>query len=221
MHPEPQAEGGSVNGDYIETACAAPGCARPAAPVICEVDRRRAGQWIAELSEEFDALDLRPSMQSREPNTGGSGTLSSERSPARLDVIALRDRVSRGDEPDPMHDGVLPVLVYWTDGIREARGLASATVARTVTSERKLLAVHLPWILEQDAAGLFFDHLRVLYGRLRAANDGPRPRVLRCRRIVDGVECGGTIDVAEGTARCRACGHTVSGLALLRAEVPA
>jgi hypothetical protein len=203
--------------------CLAAGCVRPQAAGIrlCAPDERRAGEWLANLGTEYDALDPVPSLAAPTGGVTTGGALASQRSVGDLRVMALRDHRTRDGEPDPEHHGVLPVLAWWAAGVRESRGLDVPAEGVSIVSERRLLSVQLPWILEQDAAGLFFDHLRVLYGRLRAANDGPRPRVLRCRRIVDGVECGGTIDVAEGTARCRSCGHTVSGLALLRAEVAA
>lgn len=72
-------------------ACAASRCTRPAAPVLCDTDTRRLGDMLAGLGAEYEQLTAAPSMQGREPGTGGGGGLASQRSPARLDVLVLRD----------------------------------------------------------------------------------------------------------------------------------
>lgn len=73
--------------------CTASGCDRPqgASMTICEPDARRLGDWVAQLQSEYELLSADPSMQAREPGSGGGGTLASQRSPARLDVLTLTD----------------------------------------------------------------------------------------------------------------------------------
>ena len=198
-------------------ACAASGCTRMPAPVLCAPDAGELGDMLAELGTLYDALDARPSMQGREPDTGGTGALASQQAPARLDVIALRDPRTRVDQPDPAIDGVLPVLVWWANAVRQQRWFSLHGTTPTVASERRTLAINLDWILEQPAAGQFHDAIRRLWTRLRAANGHTPDRpVVRCRRDVDGGECGGRVRLADGQATCASCGHTVSGLALLR-----
>jgi hypothetical protein len=149
------------------------------------------------------------------------------------------------DDADPYGvddtPSVLATLASYADRVREGRDLVeqvthvkaclfpcmhracligvghAVPVPLTVARERKLLATHLQWILEQDWCGEFFDEIRGLWGLLRAANGHatPGPRV-RCRELVDGKPCAGTVRWVDGAAVCRACGATKKGSDLLR-----
>ena len=115
--------------------CLAAGCTRPQAPgvLLCVTDARKLGDWIARLADEYALLDAQPSMQGREPGTGGTGGLAFQRSVGDLGVMVLRDRRSRDrDETDPDGNrgrGVLEVLASWATLIREQRGLQPPTHA--------------------------------------------------------------------------------------------
>lgn len=115
--------------------CLAAGCTRPQAPgiLLCAPDADRLGQWIAGIADEYAQLSAVPSMQGREPGTGGRGGLASQRSVGDLTVMAMRDRRSREQsllDPDGNGArGVLEVLASWAQLIREERGIAAPTQA--------------------------------------------------------------------------------------------
>lgn len=104
--------------------CAAMGCRRTPDPVLCQVDARRLGDWLASLGSLYAHLDPAPSMQGREPGTGTGGGLKSQRAVGDLAVMALRD-------PRTVADAgmlsVLAVLAGWAQMVRDERQLAAPT----------------------------------------------------------------------------------------------
>lgn len=88
----------------------------------------------------------------------------------------------------------------------------------TVATERAFLSRsrHLSHALAQDWAGAFFDEVRTIWSRLRAANGHeiaqPRPRC---------PSCGAAARWAAGTVVCPTCGTSTSGLAVLRQHTAA
>ena len=118
-----------------EPPCVAPTCTRPQAPgiLLCARDAERLGTWLSQLDTEYALLDAVPSMQGREPGSGGRSRLASQRSPAALDVLVLRDRRSRDRDDDDRDSnngrGVLEVLESWARLVRDERGLQPPTIA--------------------------------------------------------------------------------------------
>jgi len=84
-------------------------------------------------------------------------------------------------------------------------------VPATVSSERRLLAGELEWILTQDWVDEFYDAIRSLWSAVRRVNDPGGSNGPRCG-------CGGRIRLAAGTATCSACGTSTSGLDIVRQQ---
>lgn len=230
-------------------------CGRLQAPgsLLCATDTRRLGDWIARIGDEYERLSAVPSMQQREPGTGGRSGLASQRSVGRLDVIALRDKRGRDrDDTDPDGNatrGVLEVLGSWAILVREERGIEPSTVVlthrrqaappgpvcdldappcghhtcwawtfrtvvfspATVPSERKVLAVHLDWIVTQDWVDELFADMSAIWRQVQAQNNPGNPRgyVALCG-------CGGRIRWGDGAAVCQGCGTRTTGLDVVR-----
>lgn len=90
--------------DQDQSPCVVADCMRPQGPAIriCSTHAAQLGDWLARLDTEYALLDAVPSMQGREPGTGGRSGLASHRSPAALDVLVLRDRrTTMAATPDP------------------------------------------------------------------------------------------------------------------------
>jgi hypothetical protein len=116
---------------YEAPPCAATACTRPAAPVLCVPDERRLLDMLTDLRHLWATLDPAPSMQGREPGTGGGSGLKSQRTPANLDVLSVRDaRTTAADDSRLL--SVLGVLAGWADVITEGRGLERTWVTYRV-----------------------------------------------------------------------------------------
>lgn len=112
--------------------CTATGCQHPqaAGALLCALDVRRLGDMLAQLGDEYAKLSAVPSMQGREVGTIGGATLAGQRSPGRLDVIALRARY-RGTGRIGWEDAdawglddtpsVYGTLATYAEQVREAR----------------------------------------------------------------------------------------------------
>lgn len=225
-----------------EPACVVAECKRPEAPGIrlCASHAARLGDWVARVAVEYALLDARPSMQGREPGTGGAGGLASQRSPASLDVIAMRDPRSR-EQSDEDPDGNRILGVYETlhahaEYVREERNLAypvelvgycdgpcmhrtcwerrpyAIPVPLTILTERRVLAANLDWLMAQDVAGDFYRDIRQLWSLMKSRN-APEPRTTRRR-----CGCGGNIRWRDGAAECGSCGTRTTGLDVVRQQ---
>jgi len=85
----------------IDVTCAATQrCSHQPAPglLVCRGHLERLAAMLREVEEESAILSAVPSMEIR--SGSGKGSPAAERSPARLDVIAMRDRRTRRWEPD-------------------------------------------------------------------------------------------------------------------------
>jgi hypothetical protein len=222
------------------------GCrTRPQAPgiLLCLRDAERLGEWLARLDTEFALLDAVPSMQGREPDSGGRSGLASQRSPAALDVLVLRDRRMNTDTSD---DGVIgsgrALSVYgllhrWAEYVREERNLAypvahiqpcstgcmhracwrgipqQIRVPLTVLSERKVLATNLEWLMQQEDQAAKFYADMRQLWSLLKSSNSPEPRT--ARRVC---ACGGYIRWRDGAAECGLCGTRTTGLDVVRQQ---
>lgn len=176
------------------TACVM--CAREAGHgYLCAGHYSRLAAMLRDIEDEASALDARPSMAIRVGN--GKGSLASERTPVRLDVLVHNDPRSRpagtrypGPScPSCWHDScteirawidafdahatetlsILDVLGSWARIVREERDL-NVSGAATITGERDLLTRQLDWCARQDWVDEMYDDLRKLVGQLRAVN---------------------------------------------------
>lgn len=73
-------------------SCTATGCQHPpaAGSLLCPVDVRKLGDWLAQIGTEYELLSAAPSMQGREVGTIGGTTLAAQRSVGSMHVMALR-----------------------------------------------------------------------------------------------------------------------------------
>jgi hypothetical protein len=191
----------------------------------CDRAFERLDDQLRAVEAETVLLSAAPSLAQRSGTRGG--TLASERSPARLDVLALTDPRTRPDWDNPALS-VLGVLGGWARAVREDRDLAWPERV-TVASERRTLALQLEWVCAQPWVDEFAQDVRRLLGQLRAANGtGAERPMARC--VVPHPEglCGGniwvqhvtqtvwrshrdrcdaeTVDVPDGPATCDVCG---------------
>lgn len=121
--------------------CVAWGCkAEQRVGFVCQSHYERGARWLREVEEEAAILSPLLSMEVAHGNRGAG--LASERSPAKLDAIALWDKRSKvGDGTDPEADrwggdllSVLDVLHSWANTVREERALTKPT--RTIVGIR-------------------------------------------------------------------------------------
>jgi hypothetical protein len=84
----------------VDVTCAATvGCQRfPAVGLLCRGHLERLYAMLVEIEREAAILSAVPSMAVR--SGSGGGRPAAERSPVRLDVVAMRDRRTRRWEPD-------------------------------------------------------------------------------------------------------------------------
>lgn len=120
-----------------DVTCAAPTCRRrPTHGQLCETDASRLGQWLSDIADDWTRLTAAPAITTWAPDHTGHGGLAAHRSPARLDVIVLRDRRSRerdDTDPDGTNGRGLPeVLHSWAATVRDERGLVLPIQRRTV-----------------------------------------------------------------------------------------
>ncbi|TFV90409.1 hypothetical protein [Blastococcus sp. CT_GayMR16] len=82
---------------------------------------------------------------------------------------------------------------------KAARWIRPIPIPPTISSERKILTDHLDWIARQDWVDELRRQLADLRGQLLRANRNQEDPPLsgHCYRLVDGVECGGTLWPAE------------------------
>ena len=120
----------SEPGQYV---CLAPGCTRePRTGRLCAGHTEKLGQWLADIEDLYATLDAGLSQATDYASTGHAG-LASQRSPARLDVLVLRDKRSLEYDPtdgDPDGNrgrGVLEVLGSWARLVREQRSIPVPT----------------------------------------------------------------------------------------------
>lgn len=198
-----------------DSRCLAAACRRRPTPPwrLCTNHGTKTGQWLAELEDLYATLDTTPSTTATWRTSGG--TLASERAPARVDVLVLRDPRSRErdpSDPDGNHGrGVLEVLHAWARLVREERDLTPPAGPATVASERAVLATHLDWALAQDWCDELHADLRAIHGQLTAAHGIARARpVGRCPTLIDTGECGGPLwaDDDHGHVTCGTCART-------------
>ena len=130
----------------------------------------------------------------------------SSRSPARDDVIALRDRrTTATSEGDP--HSALEVLAAWADNVRDDLALDPPAGARSVAGEARLLSARLGHIAAAGWVAAFAEEISELHQALRRVTG-------TATRIVDLGPCpADTIDGETGDQRT--CG------AVLRAELDA
>lgn len=107
--------------------CVIPGCTRPAAPgwQVCASDGQHMGKVLARIGDRVAQLDAAPATAAPGGEHTGGGTLASQRNPARLEVLVLRDHRSTERDPgDPDgNDGlsVFEVLHAHAEAVRETR----------------------------------------------------------------------------------------------------
>ncbi len=185
---------------------------------LCAGHFQQLNSMLRDLEDEAALLSAVPSMQQRQ---GSRGTgLASERSNARLDVIAMNDRRTITYQPRPhgpacpdcWHEScqlirnwidaydsqatdlasILGTLHGWAQVVRDEREYATAPV--TVAGERNLLSRNLEHVASQPWVDEMFGDLRKLLDQLRAAN-GRRPErpYSRCPVITDGRPCSGQV----------------------------
>lgn len=222
-------------------------CTQDKAPevgLLCRGHYTRLSTMLRDVEDEACHLDARPSMQQRIDS--GKGSLASQRAPARLDVVALNDRRTRGAGQRPpgphcpecwhgscedirawldAHDSgalrsmsILDVLGSWAKAVREERDLAEPGTV-TITGERDLLTRQLDWIAEQPWVDECYTDLRNLLGQLQAANGtAPEKPAGRCPDLITGSDCGGPVwvDDVAGHAYCSRCQRTWDGRELNR-----
>ena len=116
--------GGCGPHEADQPTCAAVGCRRAPDPVICRHHADDLGKWLAAIDPDSLAdVSAAPSMQGREPGTGGSGGgLKSERSVGDLRVMALRDPRTAADDNLL---SVFAVLHEWAEQVREGREIVT------------------------------------------------------------------------------------------------
>lgn len=220
-------------------------CTGPTAAIVgllCSGHYARLSNMLRDVEDEACHLDARPSMQQRVGS--GRGSLASERAPARLDVVALNDRRTRGAGQRPpgphcaecwhgscedirawidAHDSgallsmsILDVLGSWARLVREERGMTDPDTV-TITGERDLLTRQLDWVAEQSWVDECYTDLRNLLGQLQSANGTtPEKPVGRCYLPAEEGPCGGPIwvDLPLGDAHCGRCQSTWTGYQL-------
>lgn len=206
-----------------EHLCSAPACRRhPAAGWnLCRAHAAKLGQWLADVEDLYATLDAVPS-SAVDLNHAHGSVLAAHRSPARMDVLVLRDVRSReqdDEDPDGNHGrGVLEVLGSWARIVREARDLAAPDKPATVTSERGILVAHLDWCLSQDWVDELYADVRAVWALLKSAHGerAPKPQARCWVPQEDGSLCGGPIWADPGAAWCGTCRTSWSGADLLR-----
>lgn len=188
---------------------------------LCRGHLEKLGGILRDIEDEALHLDARPSMAIRTGSGGGS--LASERSPARLDVLVHNDPRSRlaGTRlpgpacPQCWHDSctdirawldaydagagelrsILDVLGSWAALVREERDFVPPDTV-TLTGERDLLSRQLEWVAEQPWVDEAYDDLRKLLVQLKGSN-GTNPvrkkAVGICPTLLDEGECGGRL----------------------------
>lgn len=121
---------------YDGPECEVAGCRRPQAPgwLLCQSDGRFVGDCLARLADRYGRLSAAPSLAAPQPGGGHSGTLASQRDPARLHVLVLTDRRSKERdpaEPSPEDNdlrSVFEVLHAHAEAVREERRLTYPTI---------------------------------------------------------------------------------------------
>lgn len=188
---------------------------------LCRGHFQHVAQWLHEVEDEAAVLSAVKSMAVATGNRGAG--LASQRSPARLDVIALTDSrtapyAPRSDGPvcrDCWHDtctamrawenaraaradgllSILGVLGSWARVVREERELEWPAEV-TVVSERRTLSAQLDWVSKQPWVDEFVGELRILRMQLKAANGTNEVRnkpVGICPTLLPKGECGGRL----------------------------
>lgn len=181
----------------------------------------RLAQMLRDVETEACLLDARPSMAIRTDT--GKGGLASERSPARLEVLAMLDTRTYPYAKPPagpacvhcLHGScvtlrawdnavnakatnimsVLDTLHGWARIVREER--EHATPERiTITTERHTLTRNLEWLAGQGFIDEIYTDIRTLLGQLRSANQTAelRPKMVGvCPTLLEEGECGGRL----------------------------
>lgn len=132
-------------------------------------------------------------------------------------MVRAERRIPLGKTPRTLRlytRGPGPVCAHWCthDTCMDLTFRGWTVVLPTFTTERRLLADQLPWILEQDWAGEFADEIRQAVNGMEAATGHGAPRIPRPRRACT---CGGRITVVDGAAQCDGdCRGVWSGLAM-------
>lgn len=188
---------------------------------LCTGHFERLARMLRDVELEACLLDARPSMAIRTGSGGGS--LASERSPVRLDVLALLDRRTYRYEkpsigpwcPDCWHGtcvamrawddainarateamSVLETLHGWARLIREERDLTPPETV-TISGERDLLTRQLDWLADQSFIDEPYRDIRQLLGQLKGVNgtNELRPKMVGvCPTLLETGECGGRL----------------------------
>lgn len=189
--------------------------------LLCIQHFERLAQMLRDVELEAALLDPRPSMAIRTGSGGGS--LASERSPARLEVLAMLDKRTYPYARPPAgpfcahcwHDtciafrawdnavnaratnlmSILDTLHGWARVVREERD-HSTPESVTVTTERHTLTRNLEWLAGQAFIDEVYRDIRTLLGQLRAANQTAelRPKMVGiCPTLLEDGECGGKL----------------------------
>jgi len=191
---------------------------------LCHNHLERLAAMLRDVEDQAAMLTAVPSMAIRTGSGGGS--LKSERSPARLDVLVHTDHrrgtgMSETDD-DALAAGktlpILDVLHSWARTVREDRALDRPRHV-TISGERDLLSRHLGWVAGQPWVDEAYSDVRQLLGQLKGVNGTQDEKpVGRCFvPIPDGI-CDGPIwvDDAMGHAHCGRCQATWDGTELHR-----
>lgn len=171
--------------------------------LLCDHHFTTLGTTLRDIEDEATVLSAVPSMQQQTGNRGGS--LASQRTPARLEVLVHNDpRHGTGrseEEDDELAAGqtlsILNTLHSWARIVREERDLTPPDRV-TISGERDTLVRHLPWIAAQDWCDEAYGDVRKLLDQLRAAN-GTRPDrpYSYCPVILDGLTCSGQVWIRD------------------------
>ncbi|MPZ84022.1 MAG: hypothetical protein GEV28_27960 [Actinophytocola sp.] len=139
----------------------------------------------------------------------------SSRSPARDDVIALRDRRTTVDEEGDPHSA-LELLAAWADNVRDDLALDMPAGARSVVGEARLLSAHLGHIAAAGWVTAFAEEISELHQALRRVTGtaarivdlGPCPADTADTETGDLSTCGAALraELDAEACQCRRCG---------------
>ncbi|MGH3760275.1 hypothetical protein [Actinophytocola sp.] len=180
---------------------------RPAEPgwLVCARCVNRLAWMLHDIPDLFDSLDefIKPGVVGVAGGRRAPGF--SSRSPARDDVIALRDRRTTAAEDGDPHSA-LELLASWADNVRDDLALDLPDAARTVAGEARLLSTRLGHIAAAGWVVEFAEEITELHRALRRVTG-------EAAQIIDLGPCPG--EITDESGELRPCG------AALRAELDA
>lgn len=206
----------SVASDQVCVLECRPADPRPAVPLwlVCTRCVNRLAWMLHDIPDLYALLDdvLEPGVGGFDAGRRAPGFGS--RSPARDDVLALRDRRTVAVDEDDPHS-VPDLLEVWADNVRDELGEAKPDGPSTVVGEARVLSRHLghiaarPWVVE------FADEITTAHRHLRRVT-GDSDRMVElgaCPALCvgdDGNEqsCGARLRalVTDEATTCRRCG---------------